>query len=215
MAFPTTPVLDDFNRANGALGANWGAPSASGDATPTIFSNAMVAGSGVYGSAYWNPATYLDCEVYATFTHDSACFVWTRIHDANTAGLDVVYSLFHIDTGTIEVLADVNGSNVWAPASITGLTLVSGDQFGMTTQNIADDIVVEVFQNGVSRGVKTLTGGVTTYAATIASAGNIGVALFGGGDTLARSLDNFGGGSLATVSVTATAFAPISSPVRW
>lgn len=68
MAFPTTGVLDTFNRANGAIGSNWTNDTIGQGATAyTILGNVMDSGSGLYAEMYWNPATYgPDCEVYAT-----------------------------------------------------------------------------------------------------------------------------------------------------
>jgi len=53
-------ILDNFNRANGALGSNWTAALAGSDPAPTINSNmawANVSGTVEY-SAYWNVTNY-------------------------------------------------------------------------------------------------------------------------------------------------------------
>lgn len=53
-----TQLIDDFNRADGPLGANWSAASAS--SLPIITSNVMAIDGAVAvaSAAYWNPATF-------------------------------------------------------------------------------------------------------------------------------------------------------------
>jgi hypothetical protein len=67
VAFPTTTLKDDFNRANGLLGANW--TTMSGANPPRITSNqgGNNGASGAYVGAVYNVATYgPDCEAYIT-----------------------------------------------------------------------------------------------------------------------------------------------------
>ena len=64
MAAPVTTskaVIDNFNRADGALGTNWGSPMVSGDPAPVVHSNVMTQRSGdalnvIVDSAYWKTA---------------------------------------------------------------------------------------------------------------------------------------------------------------
>jgi hypothetical protein len=66
MVFPTTPVLDNFNRANGALGANWTSPFNFGVAAQ-IVSNAYSSPNGS-GDAAWAATVFAagPVEAYAT-----------------------------------------------------------------------------------------------------------------------------------------------------
>jgi hypothetical protein len=67
VAFPTTTLKDDFNRANGLLGASW--TTMSGANPPRITSNqgGNNGASGAYVGAVYNVATYgADCECYVT-----------------------------------------------------------------------------------------------------------------------------------------------------
>jgi len=62
---PSTPVLDTFNRANGALGANW-VQLASDIGQLTIQSNVARSPSGATVASVWAPAQFgPDSEVYA------------------------------------------------------------------------------------------------------------------------------------------------------
>ncbi len=67
-AGPTTPVLDNFNRPNGAVGPNWSLIRPSGFAALKISANAAVDNSpSQYAWDYWNAASYgPDCEAYVT-----------------------------------------------------------------------------------------------------------------------------------------------------
>lgn len=204
MAFPTTSVLDDFNRADGGLGSNWGAPAFPGHGTPTVWTNAMVAPGSTWSNAYWSAATYQDCEVYATMTHDTGMRVMARLSDPGGTSVDYIDAIFRVDNDTIELYWGIDWSDVgsWGP---TTYTISDGDQCGLRVTNDGDDIVVEIYVNGTLAHTETITGGVTSYP-TLAAAGYIGAGHYGGGNNLSRSLDNFGGGTYsATQTITASA----------
>lgn len=192
MAFPSTSVLDAFNRANGALGANWGGPIDPSDTVPTIFSNAMVGTASVFNSAYWNVSTYLNTECYFTYTSDEWVYAFSRIGAPNTAGLDCVFSRVRDSGNEIETYIVVDGATV-ASDTTTGAITGSG-QFGTYTRNSGDDILVDTYLNGSIIRSSTFTGAVSLYPA-VAVAGYLGVALYGDGDSLTRSIDDFGGGT--------------------
>ena len=69
MAFPTTSVLDDFNRADGDLGSNWTEGTFGGGDEYRILSNTVVGQTDQQvDSAYWNPSTFgADTEAFVTF----------------------------------------------------------------------------------------------------------------------------------------------------
>jgi len=63
--WPTTSVLDDFNRANGALGANW---SEEGFTACTISSNTVTGTADEdINLAVWQGATFSDCEAWISY----------------------------------------------------------------------------------------------------------------------------------------------------
>src|SRR5262249_14730581 len=65
--FPTTAVLDNFNRANGSLGSNWVDP-VNGLTGVTIQGKALQHNSG-YKQPVWNPTSFgTDQEAYVTIT---------------------------------------------------------------------------------------------------------------------------------------------------
>lgn len=65
--FPTTGILDNFNRTDGDAGANW-TTAFSNNGKPVIESNQLKnpTGNANNSGAYWNPSTFTDCEIYVT-----------------------------------------------------------------------------------------------------------------------------------------------------
>lgn len=86
-----TTVSDDFNRANGALGANWTTITAA-DAAPTIVSNAVVGGTGIstWGDgALWTANSLTNdqyAQVDATYSAITDAEVLLRANTAGTQG---------------------------------------------------------------------------------------------------------------------------------
>ena len=215
--FPTLGVLDTFNRANGALGANW-----SGCTSTGIYridgNNVQVRSNG--GFIYWNASSFgANQEAYMTFSkvvpsateHDLLLkvrnFPTTCTNPGGTAS-------------AIEVLYDPNANpvnsrvQVWTltpssspspgwrlRATFTGVNFANGDVLGARTYT---DGTVIVYKNGTSIGMVNVTlptGPVAGWPTSLASnTGQIGVWFIGGGPGLAvpndARFDNFGGGTL-------------------
>jgi hypothetical protein len=75
MAFPTTSVLDSFNRSNGGLGSNWTNPDYVGNNPPQIISNEWnpQETTGAYSGSYWNVSQFgPNCEVFVTIANTDA-----------------------------------------------------------------------------------------------------------------------------------------------
>ncbi len=210
MAFPTTPLLDDFNRADGALGSNWSTPVESGEpGTPTIFSNAMVAPGSTDASAWWNPTTFgPDTEVFGTIPSASdksaAIYLFARTASENSSGSDNYTVVFILQSNTIEVYRNINNVGTGPILSISHTHTV-GSQYGMRVSTVGADNFIEVFKDGVSLGSTTDVG----QAANVPGPGHIGAGLFGGGSSLTRAWDNFGGGTVVTFS----GLPPVSKPM--
>lgn len=203
MAFPTTPVLDAFNRADGALGANWTSPVVTAEATPTISANVVIGPASVRGSAYWNVATYLDSEAYWTVpagaTGLSDLFMYARGGNFGT-GTECNYGLFwQQSSATVFMRRRYNAANVLLN-TVAGQSLAVGWQLGIRVQTIGGDYEVTAWVDpniGTSSliGTYTETGGVTSFP-LLSVAGNIGLGLFGSGTTT-RAVDDFGGGAVS------------------
>jgi hypothetical protein len=204
-AFPSTGVLDNFNRANGALGANWtGGLRPSAATAPVITGNAMVAGS-VTSTAWWNQSSFgPDCEAYATVvTGNIAPTLFARVQ--NPGASNVSGYLFQaqgmsagfIQSITNDAVTTIGGGSFQIPANTT--------KIGLSV--VGNTISAWGYTNGAWAVITTRTD--STYSA----AGYIGVSL---GASSLDSFDDFGGGTYVvaaggeTASVVVAAGTPIS-----
>lgn len=200
MSFPTTGIIDDFNRADDPTpeGSScsdgihvWSATSINGTGQgANLVGNLMhlVAGTGdLYITADFGP----DCEAYYDLpsapSSGEYCFLAARIQDAGTSGWDG-YGLIWINGAGWQVRRYDNGSSTVLSGTVPGNDLVSGDSFGIEV--IGDTI----------RGLRK-TGGswievVSSTDSTYATAGKIGWEISSG------ELDNFGGGTVVVSGVT-------------
>jgi glucose/arabinose dehydrogenase len=197
-SFPTAAVLDNFNRANGALGGSWSATSTG----LSILNNVALVGADV--SAVWNPTVFgADQEVFATLS--------TVVPSAGEVDLMLKVQGTIWTSGHIEVWYDAPGNAVhvatydpvggWvARGNITGVSFASGDQFG--ARCYANGIV-DVFRNHVNIGS-------ISCAAWPPSAltGRIGVTYLSASGS---ALDDFGGGNWAPQANTSPV-ATVTSP---
>ena len=131
---PTTPVLDNFNRANGSVGSNWTVMHAGSFSTMNIANNVAVnpGSASQYAWNYWNPATFgPDVEAYATvatYSGNDTLRIGARVsvNSSTYNGYFVsiaangLWSILRITAGTPTTLV----SGVTDPIS-------SGDQIGI------------------------------------------------------------------------------------
>ena len=183
-AFPSTGVLDTFDRANGAIGANW-----SGQAGGySILSNQLDVGSG--GDVYWASASY---------GANQEAFVTYSTIDAGGVELDLLLKSQSSTTWTNGVLEvwyqpQTGIAQVWTFSSAQGwvqrgadiaVGLVNGDRFGARVRSNGQ---VEVYRNGTLLGSRDAS--PWTYASV---GGYIGLWF----DSASSSvLENFGGGTM-------------------
>lgn len=187
MAFPTTGVLEDFNRPDGAVGANWTTPVYIDSTTLKIVGNRCTFDPAGGGGGYYNAVgsggdVGPDCEVYATVAVTGAdnFSSYFRISSPGAAAngytinwlfFSNICRAFRIDAGVKTQL----GANVAAP-------FADGDQAG-------SDIVgstLTFYKNGVALDTRS--------DATYSAAGKIGVLSF----STTTILDDFGGGTVLT-----------------
>jgi hypothetical protein len=185
-AFPLTPILDDFNRTDGAIGNNW-----SGNTSGyNISSNQLLVKSkNANLDIYWNNASFgPDQEVYFTFSSVSSTALdqdlllkaqdtssWGAMIDVqyDAAGQRVIVWTFAQGQSWVQYGADIP------------VTFVSGDQFG--ARALADG-TVEVYRNGVLIATRDITS--WPY---YASGGYLGLWF---GDAKNVLIDDFGGGNI-------------------
>ena len=187
--FPTTPVLDTFNRTdeNPLTTTTWTATVFAGDVTLAISSN-VAAGTGTDNGNYWNVKTFQNCEVYTTITTKAGNgagpqLYWRTVQHG--AGLDgyVMTQRTAAGTDTLQVLRIDNSSVTQLGATISQ-EITNGDSIGV--RMIGPTIEVW-YRSGSGAWTLLTTRSDTTYTA----AGNIAA---GGNGTVWR-IDNFGGGN--------------------
>lgn len=213
MAFPTTAALDTFNRANGALGANWTAnPTNDGSAAFTIISNAAqgAAATDSGDASYYNVATYgPNAEAWVDLpTGPNGFFelsVFLRIAQPSAvASTADGYQVFITGTAAgasyavdLSIYRIDNAVQTELGSTQTGLTFTAGNGFGASVRGST----IQAFSG---TGASWPTFGDSRTDATYTSAGYIGMTLFESFRT--ATINNFGGGvALATTDGEAAA----------
>lgn len=193
--FPTTPVLDDFTRADGAIGANWSSDPFNINAVDLLVaSNTMKAGLVTNNSEmWWNAATYTeDQEAYITLTTlpptTTFIYFFLRVQQPDTAASTV-------DCYEVELQVDVGAHqiNIYRVLNGTATTLanvpltdnfVAGDVFGAAV--IGNTVIA--YRNGIQ-----IAQFLDTTPRT--GAGFLGFGRFNSVAEQTSRYDNFGGGS--------------------
>jgi PKD repeat protein len=194
--FPQNAVLDNFNRANGAPGANW----IDETAQFSITSNTL---AGAAGDHYleWATSFGADQEAYLTFGTIAASGVEQNLM-LKTQGAS--WSAGHIEvsynapSARVFVYTFTPPGNWQTFGQINGITFVAGDRFG--ARAFANGTVT-VYRNATLIGTVSVSG--WSFAA---SGGRIGVSV---GNASTARFDDFGGGSITGV----TALSGMPSPV--
>lgn len=204
MAFPTTSLLDDFNRANIQLNGdgNWTSPMITGDSALSVESN-VVSGAGSFASAYWSVAAFgANQEAYVTVSTKpgtgEAVEVWGRI----TGGGGSSVSAYFVD---VSIAAGADQWRIWK--SVSGTQSALGASAVSQEINAGDSIGIEISGSTITAYYKT--GGTWSSVTSVSDSdvtgtGNIGMVLQG---TTAR-LDDFSGGTLAASGPTAAQIMP-------
>lgn len=187
--FPSTPVLDNFNRTDGAIGSAWSGSTS----THSIASNQLLAGSVSYDSGlYWTNAFFgAEQEAYFTFSHvNTSAQAHTLILKAqsNTGWGNGLIAVMYSAQGNYTQVWTYTPSQSWAQrGENVSITFSDGDQFG--ARALADG-TVEVYRNGTLLAARDVT--AWPY---YNSGGYIGV---GFNSAAGARIDDFGGGSLAS-----------------
>ncbi len=198
-SFPTTGILDNFNRANTGPppSANWSQGPFDFTATHglQVVSNQLKAaqfGSFTRQDNYWNAASFgPDSEVYATIA---------SLNTSNEVGLYLRGSSIGSGTSNGYYLnIDLAPTATWTMQSITsGSSTTLGSTFNQSLSS-GDSVGYSVSGSTLTAWYKPSAGSWTALASrtdtTYASAGRIGVGL--AGTNTATILDNFGGGTIA------------------
>lgn len=157
MPFPTTPILEDFNRADqNPLTTNWTCPLFTGEGSLQIVSNQVKGNTtgSAFNNGWYDIGTYgPDCEAYYTLITRGAAghlinlFVRLTSMDGSPNGYFVRHILTGAGADTIRIRRIDNGVSSALGADITSVRVELGQKIGI--QCIGDQISAYHF-DGVS-----------------------------------------------------------------
>src|SRR5262245_2618821 len=180
--FPSTAVLDNFNRANGALGSNWA--NAGQVAIDTNQLKSTCSCNGI--NPVWSANLFgNDQEAYFTFA--------TAPNGEYRINMRMQYAdegAYHIEvnyTGSVQIATIATGGWVTLGGPIA-VSYGAGDQFGVRTFGTN----INVYKNGTLVGTRSFAG--WPYAN---SPGYVGLGMVNAAS--GSRLDNFGGGNYLPV----------------
>ena len=193
-AGPLTPLLDSFNRPDGALGASWlNLPAFSSPSTNnlTISAQQVTSPTGESGD-YWNTPYGPNSEVWATVAakptaNNDLVTLGLRYQSpgsATSSGYQAAFINVSSGTDQYKIWLRTNGQTSAVLASATGPELSAGDQLLFR----AIGTTLELWRDSAGKWTKLLT----ATDGTITSGGYLALITRDG----AVRLDNFGGGTL-------------------
>lgn len=195
-AFPSTSILDNFNRANEnplSGGGNWTGPveTGAGKNQLRLVSNAVTGDTSGTSQSYWVATTFnADQEVYAAldtkFTTGSVYF-WLNLQSPGTSGVDGYFAGIFNDGSDKTGLYRVTDQSFVATVYEVTTTIADGDMWGV--RNSGGTFTTYRKPSGGSwAAVSGASGTDTTYGA-----GYIGL----GCDRNVESWGDFGGGNVS------------------
>jgi len=199
-AFPSTGVLDDFNRADGALGANW-AGNTGTDNFAILNQEVQVL---LDGSVFWDTASFTpDQEAFITLTKmeptASEQALILKFNGANNPvnnRAELIKVVYENANSSVQIWTKEDRQD-WVLQAAFGVSFADGDILGARAQA---DGTVSVFQNGLLIGSRNLKAGPAPWSdALISGGGQIGV-WYTGIDYATTGVDarfdDFGGGNM-------------------
>jgi hypothetical protein len=195
MDFPSTPVLDNFNRANGPLGANWTGYEFPG---ATIISNRVDSNASSTGGRAWTAATFgPDCESYLTVADNNGgtptVAAGARLRQLGNLTTDGYIHQQVSGTSTIQRYDD--GALTQIGASVTA-TFAAGDKIGITASS------------STLTGYKNSGSIISRTDSTYSAAGYVSLECQQG----STAVDDFGGGSITGTMIPAPSTQPLTHP---
>ncbi len=205
MAFPTTPILDDFDRpAEGPpLSASWSNPSGATGLRVVDATCRTPVETNETADAVWLAGPLAECEVYVT-TLDSGAetadvYLFARAQDAQDPRA-ICYALHAYraagNPSYVELAYSFDGTWIdnWGRVALDWLP---GDAFGLTVETAGTSVVLTAYHRPVA-GDWTEVSAVTDASTQGPAAGYIGLGLSGNDATPEsyNALADFGGGEM-------------------
>ncbi len=181
--FPASIILDNFNRANGAIGSSWSGFTS----YAAVASNLLSFSNEAY--IFWNAAAFgANQEVYVTLTSINTSASETDLllkSQSNSTYANGVLEVLYDPVNHLVQVWSYSPAQGWVQRGVTmAVTLANGDQFGARVTSLGQ---VQVYRNGVLLGTMDASG--WTFAT---SSGYIGLWYNG---PSGMTMDNFGGGT--------------------
>lgn len=190
MSFPSTSVLDNFNRADGAIGANWPDKPTSSYSPLTISSN-QAAGSVGNNGSFWITSFAGDQEIFTDVpvipsSAGNTFDIWARGTGLNGSGKLNAYMGQWAVTGTaMKLFKFVAGAATQLGTTVTQ-AMANGDGLGISCVGTT----ITLWYRSGPAGTWTSVIQVTDSA--VSGAGQIGISSQG---SSTMRFDNFGGGA--------------------
>lgn len=189
MAFPTTPILDSFNRTENPLsqGGNWAQGVTTNDGNGTLKDDGTTAVATVDGTASLAHRTvgdYTDCEAYGKINQSGTTSwgVYARVLNGGTASM-TGYGVFWDNTNVyITKNAAALAQTIIKQVALTGLT--AGDVLGISCVGTT----ISAYRNGALS---------TSVVDTAFTHGSLGILVTKG--ITGSGMSNFGGGSIVSI----------------
>lgn len=208
MAFPSTGILDNFDRSNTGppLGGNWTQLVLVEEGFKIINNTqAQAGGSSVASGELWTAATYAETEVYfslvtvnKTSDYLGVSVLLRVVQTSSSSTIDGYTADFVMreaasNVNVVNVIRIDNGVNTQLGATISSVTLASGDAVGASISGST----IKVFRK--PSGGSWAQVGTDRSDATYSAAGNIGW-VWWWNDPTDTVFDNFGGGTIVVAS---------------
>jgi hypothetical protein len=211
-AFPTNPVIDNFNRPSGILGLNWNYSNTSRvriQHYPASNSDGVVQvrDSNSVDWAFWRSAQFgANQEAYFTFSKVSTVGTTQGLllklignnpnATNNSSWIQVAYNAVSHTVSVMTKNAGQNVNNAVTQVSFPA-TFAANDQLGARTWA---DGLVKVYKNGAEIGSVNVTATSNPWPAALAAGGGyLGVRFIGTTNTDDARFDNFGGGNVLSL----------------
>jgi hypothetical protein len=203
VAFPTTGILDDFNRANETpIASPWAGPLFSGEGQMNLTSNALKFSttSGIFSGSYLNATYGPDAEAYITMATLGAdterVNLMARIQNPGQASINgymVTLIINGSGNDTVRIRKTTAGSNSTLGADITSEDFLAGDKLGI--EIVGTTITAYRYTSGAWASIGSRTD------SDFSTTGYIGME----GDGTTAVFDDLGGGTMGTTIAWITA----------
>jgi chitodextrinase len=205
---------DNFNRANGALGANWSKPIASADNLIVTNNQVGVDVEDVHNYAYWSANSFSN-DQYAQAVIGKIG-AWTGVILRADGVQDRFYMAFVFAANDYRIYSRWDGA-YYSLSTGTSVTWQAGDIIRLEVTGSADPVTLTMYRNGTP-----VLSWVSTGSGMVKNGGSAGLGIYSPAG-MGLTMDNWEGGNLpgdtqapsAPASLTATAVSSSQINLSW